>query len=219
MIYKHKTDLMREIIRLVSHGYHHWISGSVDPKKTKALVWKFEDRYSVNSTSQQRYRRKAKGLANVRLLMWPNDDSGKIEWWLFATDGESEIFQMEKMTDLRSKTGRVNLTGYELVKTPRSGRSAQWSWRMTKSTYEQWRERIKTAVRRQRQTPDDSLIRQALFSLRRVPGFAESRRQAFALEKYAISEWKRVRRGDWPYERIFVGWVGRYVEATKVDSI
>lgn len=219
MIYKHKTDLMREIIRLVSHGYHHWISGSVDPKKTKALVWKFEDRYSVNSTSQQRYRRKAKGLANVRLLMWPNDDSGKVDWWLFATDGESEIFQMEQMTDIRAKSGRIRITitGYELVKTPRSGRSAQWSWRMTKLAYDQWRDRIKTAVRKQ--TPDDSLIRQALFSLRRVPGFAESRRQAFSLERYAIDEWRRVRRGDWPYERIFVGWVGRFVEATKIDSI
>ena len=47
VIYKHKTDLMRELVRLVSHGYQQWTAGSVEAKKLEALQLKFGDRTSM----------------------------------------------------------------------------------------------------------------------------------------------------------------------------
>ena len=59
--------------------------------------------------------------------------------------------------------------------------------------------------------------KQALWSLRRVPGFSESRRQAFALEQFAHGQWKRTQRGEWPFEGLFIGWLGRYQKPTLLD--
>lgn len=214
-IFRYKTDLMRELTLLVSHGYTHWCSGSTPPKKAQALAIKFGDRYAVEATSQQRYRRKAKELANARLLMCLDETGEQVLWWLVATAGEGLIHQLETLADATEKKTRLEITGYELVKTPRSGRSAQWTWRMTKDTELAWKERIKTAIRGKHQS--DDLIQQALYSLRRVPGFAESRRQAFALVRFAQAEWKRHRHSEWPYPDIFVGWVGQFKKPTMIE--
>ena len=207
-IFQYKTDLMRELIRLVSHGYISWCSGSIEPKKAEGLMLKFHDRYAVNATSQQRYRRKTKDQANARLLMCLDESGESVLWWLVATSGEGLVHQLETLMNATEKKTRLEITGYELVKTPRSGRSAQWTWRMTKETELAWKERIRTAIRGKHQS--DELIQQALYSLRRVPGFAESRRQAFSLVRFAQGEWKRHRRSEWPYPDIFVGWVGQF---------
>lgn len=59
-----------------------------------------------------------------------------------------------------------------------------------------WETRIKTAIR----TRNDEALRQALHSLRQIPGFWEIRDQAFELAKLLKKEWKRSRRGDFPWE-------------------
>ena len=217
MIFKHKTDFMREAVRLVAHGYHHWTTGTTDPKKLSALMLKFDDRYSINATPQQRYRRKAKGECNAHFLVW-QDDTGSVLWLLLVTEGEGVVRQLEDLRDCREKKTRIGLTGYELVKTPRKGEgaSAQWTWRIDSENYAAWEERLKTAVRKWHPHNDD-LIKQALWSLRRVPGFSESRHQAFALEKFAQGQWKRTQRGDWPFEGVFIGWLGRYQKPTLLD--
>lgn len=217
MIFKHKTDYMREVVRLVAHGYHWYTSGTTDPKKLSALMLKFDDRYSINATPQQRYRRKAKGECNAHFLVW-QDDTGSVLWLLLVTEGEGVVRQLEDLRDCREKKTRIGLTGYELVKTPRKGEgaSAQWTWRIDSENYAAWEERLKTAVRKWHPHNDD-LIKQALWSLRRVPGFSESRHQAFALEKFAQGQWKRTQRGDWPFEGVFIGWLGRYQKPTLLD--
>ena len=217
MIFKHKTDYMREIVRLVAHGYHWYTSGTTDPKKLSGLMLKFDDRYSINSTPQQRYRRKAKGECNTHFLALP-DETGAVFWLLLVTEGEGVVRQLESLLDCREKKTRIGLTGYELVKTPRKGEgaSAQWTWRIDSENYAAWEERLKTAVRKWHPHNDD-LIKQALWSLRRVPGFSESRRQAFALEQFAQGQWKRTQRGEWPFEGLFIGWLGRYQKPTLLD--
>ena len=217
MIFKHKTDYMREVVRLVAHGYHWYTSGTTDPKKLSGLMLKFDDRYSINSTPQQRYRRKAKGECNTHFLALP-DETGAVFWLLLVTEGEGVVRQLESLLDCREKKTRIGLTGYELVKTPRKGEgaSAQWTWRIDSENYAAWEERLKTAVRKWHPHNDD-LIKQALWSLRRVPGFSESRHQAFALEKFAQGQWKRTQRGDWPFEGVFIGWLGRYQKPTLLD--
>lgn len=217
MIFKHKTDYMREVVRLVAHGYHWYTSGTTDPKKLSGLMLKFDDRYSINATPQQRYRRKSKGDSNAQFLAW-QDENGAVLWLLLVTEGGGIVRQLESLRDCREKKSRIGLTGYELVKTPRKGEgaSAQWTWRIDSENYAAWEERLKTAVRKWHPHNDD-LIKQALWSLRRVPGFSESRHQAFALEKFAQGQWKRTQRGDWPFEGVFIGWLGRYQKPTLLD--
>ena len=127
MIFKHKTDFMREVVRLVAHGYHYWTTGTTDPKKLSGLMLKFDDRYSINATPQQRYRRKSKGDSNTQLLVW-QDETGAVIWLLLVTEGEGVVRQLEALNDCREKKTRIGLTGYELVKTPRKGEGATAQW-------------------------------------------------------------------------------------------
>ncbi len=217
MIFKHKTDFMREIVRLVAHGYHWYTNGTTDPKKLSGLMLKFDDRYAINATPQQRYRRKAKGECNTQFLAW-QDETGSVIWLLLSTEGEGVVRQLEALQDCREKKHRIQLTGYELVKTPRKGEgaTAQWTFRISSENYAAWEERLKTAVRKWHPHNDD-LLKQALWSLRRIPGFSETRRQGFALEGYAKAQWKRVQRAEWPFEGVFIAWLGRYQKPTLID--
>lgn len=204
-------------MRLVAHGYHYWTIGTTDPKKFSGLMLKFDDRYSINATPQQRYRRKSKGDSNTQFLAW-QDETGAVIWLLLVTEGEGVVRQLEALKDCRERKTRIGLTGYELVKTPRKGEgaTAQWTWRIDSENYAAWEERLKTAVRKWHPHNDD-LLKQALWSLRRIPGFSESRRQAFALEQFAQGQWKRTQRGEWPFEGLFIGWLGRYQKPTLLD--
>lgn len=206
-IFTHKTDAMRQILNMVSRGYSRYITGEVQITKAEALYLKFSDRYGIAMTAQQKWRAKQRGEANAHFVAWIEDDT--IHWWLLATNGQGVINDLEKLQDASDKKTRIEITGYELVKTPREGTKAQWSWRMTTQTYQDWESRLKAAVRH---FSDDSL-RQAIYSLKRVPAFAESRRQAFALAKLAKDDWKRIKRDEWPYGEVYLGWFGQYKKA------
>ena len=212
-IFTHKTDAMQRLQHLASHSYKNWISGTVHPKKLEALCLKFSDRYEVNRSDMQRYRAKAKAQSNTKLVLFMSSDD-EIYWWLLATPGEGLIHHLEKLTDASEKGQRITWPAcdYELIKMPRKNANASWTWRMTSKCLEAWQERLRGAIRRH----SDDQIRQALFSLRRVPGFRESRKQAFSLEKMAKLEWKRSRKGDWPYPGLFVGFKGRHKKAETI---
>lgn len=212
MIFRFKTDLMRKLLQSVSHGYHYWTAGTVQPTKALALIHKFDDRYETQASAQQRYRNKRRGASNAELSMWPEPD-GLVYWWLTVTEGDGLVHDLERLRDARNKRNRITLTGYELVKTPRKDRRPQWSWRITKKNYENWQYRLQTAIRRN----SDSEIRQALHSLCRVPGFHESRRQAFRLASYARAEWNRAQRGPWPFGAVFIGWIGPFKRPRTID--
>lgn len=204
-IYTYKTQAMQRILFLVSHGYTHFTTGEISIKKVDSLTFKFQDRYCTNATEQQRYRNKKKGKSNAFLVLWQQDENN-IYWWLLSTLGEGLIFDLEVLRDATNKKTRLQLTGYELLKTPREDCSAQWTWRMTSSTYNHWKMRLTQAIRKR----NDDLINQSLYSLRRVPGFSEIRKQAFNLVKLAKADWKRSQKGEWPYPEIYIGWCGRY---------
>jgi len=204
-IYQYKTDAMQRILHLVSHGYIHYTTGEIPSKKVEALTLKFQDRYRTNATRQQRYRNKQKNQANTNLVLWQQDEN-TVRWWLLVTQGEGLIFDLEKLNNTANKKTRLQLTGYELLKTPRKDRAAQWTWRMTETTYKHWRLRLISAVRKN----NKELMNQALHSLRRVPGFSEIRKQAFNLHRLAKSDWKRTQKGEWPYPEVYIGWRGQF---------
>ena len=204
-IFRFKTDAMRQLLNLTSRGYTLWTSGQVSPKKCPALVYKFRDRYDIDATHQQRYRAKKKGLCITTLILW-QDDPDTVHWWLLTTAGEGVIKDLEKLNDAKINKHRLTCTGYELVKTPRKDNPARWSWRMTKDTEAEWHRRFQRSIRSQ----DKMILKQSVYSLKRVPAFAESRRQVFAIMRKAKNEWIRTRKGPWPYEDFKQGWIGRY---------
>lgn len=209
-LHPNKTEAMRRLLHLVSHGSTGWTGGEVPRTKAEALVLKFTDRYRIDATPDQRWRAKKRGEAAAALVMLEGAErTDPLTWWLLVTPGEGLVRQMEILQDGTRKGQRITLTGYELVQTPRKGALASWTWRMTAATVEAWEERIRVAVRHR----SEDQIRQALWSLGRVPGFREIRTQAYRLHTLMRGEWQRTQRDEWPYEKFFVGWVGKFKAA------
>lgn len=210
-IFKHKTDFMRQLMNSVSKGYFFYTSGNIDPKKFESLHYKFCDRYQIDRNTQQRYRAKLKGICNSKLIAWLDGDS--VQWVLLVTDGEGLVGQLESLSDVRNKKSRLTVDAYELVKEPRKGQEAAWTWRMCANAYREWEERIKTSIRQK----NEDRIRQALWSLKRIPGFRSVRQQAFKLLSMAKGEWKRSMRSEWPHGDIFIGWQGRFKKPALIS--
>lgn len=206
-LHPNKTEAMRRLLHLISHGSTGWTGGEVPRTKAEALVLKFTDRYRIDATPDQRWRAKKRGEAAAALVMLEGAErADPLTWWLLVTPGAGLVRQLETLQDATRKGQRIEVTGYELVQTPRKGALAAWTWRMTAATVEAWEERIRVAVRHR----SEDQIRQALWSLGHVPGFREIRSQAYRLHALMRGEWQRTQRGEWPYDKFFVGWVGRY---------
>ena len=213
-IFCYRSDAMKRILHHCSHAYTRYTSGKISPEKAHSLCLKFKDRYEIERTVQQRFRAKAKGQANSQLVMLFEKESNIVFWWLLVTPGKGLVDQMEDLKDALGRKSRIEFGGYELAIMPRKGRKPSWTWRMTAENKEAWRERLQVAVRAR----NDDLMKQALYSLKRTQGFAESRRDAFKLFNEAKGYWKKKRRSDWPYGDIFVGFHGRHSKAITVDS-
>ena len=212
-VFIYKTDAMRRILQLVSRGYTRYTTGQSHPKKLQSMIYKFEDRYGINRTTQQRYRAKVKGEANAQLVLWLSSDD-VVEWWLLVTSGEGVVKDLETLLNTTQRSERIEVTGYSLSKRPRKESGSAWTWRMTDDNYTAWQERLRTAV----VSKNDELIRQAMFSLKRTPAFSGSRKQAFALFRYAKAHWKKINGSEWPYEDIYIGWFGKFQKAKILDS-
>lgn len=211
MIYKHKTDAMQAIVKQVSRGYLFWTSGTVSVSKYETLRLKMSDRYGIERTAQQRWRGKQKGLANACLIAFPTPSG--LEWFLLASEGEGLVHDLETLKNAQKAKERLSVTGYELVKKPNKNDKARWTYQMTKETLEFWRCRFRTAI----QHRNDSDLRQAMYSLRRVPVFRGVRLEAFGIEKAAIGDWQRFRSGEWPFPAIALGFKGKFRQAEKME--
>lgn len=213
-IFRYKVQLMESILNLVARGgYQFWTSGTVAINKAEAFALKAADRYHTNRNEQQRRRARKRGEANTRLLACPRrDEKGLVvlDWWMLvdqrSESPESLVWQMEK--DLKDvKKVRVLIgQDYELVQTPRAGQPPTWTWRMVEARVSRWRDDLRSAIRAR----DDMRLRQLIYSLVRVPGFHEIRRQAYGLQKLIREEWKRSRSSTETGPVIpAIGWVGR----------
>ena len=87
----------------VRNGYVFFVKGQVPlGKNPEATDRKLMERYGIQMDSGKRYRRKAKGLANLQYIRFGRD------WVMLATKGEHEWFRLERanIRDVR----RVPLT-------------------------------------------------------------------------------------------------------------
>lgn len=211
----HKATLMQRIADYVRAGYRWHTCGSVSLERASAFVRKFCTLYSIHVGKDERYRRKRAGLGNAVLLFCPSGDAGTLLWWLLVTDGDHPAHRLEKLSE--ASQARVQCTGYELVALMRPNRARPvLTWRMTKSTYEGWRERVLRGVRSQ----NDAQLRQAWHSLYRTPGFSGIRSQVGKLVALMRAEWRRTRSGPFPMARTRLGYVQRLkTEARPLSAV
>ncbi len=207
----HKTVLMQRIADYIRLGYHWHTSGTVQLHKTTTFVRKISSLYLVHIRKDERYRRKRQNLGNAVLLLWqPEPSSGTIAWWLLVTDGHHPAHQLERLRNAQRE--RVNVTGYELaLMTKPDHAKPVLTWRMSKETYEAWRERIIKSVR----AKTDMQLNQAWYSLYRTPGFAGIRQQVGKLVALFRAEYQRSRSEPFSLPRMKL----RYVQRLKNTQI
>lgn len=207
-IFKHKTSAMQKISNAVSRGAHRYIQGSISKTKFQTLYWKFVDRYEIERSSQQRWRKSKSGFANSELIAWLHPiDKSKIEFALLVTDGEGVVCDLEQLKDCRKKKERIVLEpGYELICLARKGMSPGWTWRMQKSHKDDVFTSVQYFVRKR----DLMKIRQTLYRLRRIPPFRALRRDAYDIQNMMLKEWKRTQRGEFPYPKVKMPFLGRF---------
>jgi len=207
---RYQTVVMQRLLDAVASGYRHHTGGVVPAAKAMALAGKFDRLYGLGVTRNQRAYRKTKGLANTRLVLFPvTDETPGFRWWLLATPGAGPVHELERLGDAALAGERLCWGDrFELVHQPRPGVPARWTWRMTRTEYQAWHERIRVAVR---QRDGDDLVRQLIWSLFRVPGFGGLRDQVKLLRRQLVKEWQRSRRASeaMPPVPAFIGYVRR----------
>lgn len=191
-----KTILMQRLMDAVLRGYTHHIHGAVTFDKAEKLCEKFTHHYRIADNTNQRYYAKKMGRANTRLFFYHAEGEDKLHWWLLATKGDGDVHRRERLLDARDRQSRIRSPGdYELLPLTRPkahGGGTSWTWRMTKETYTTWRARMISCGR----SRSNLLARQALYSLRKTPGFGGIRRQIGKLRAELRKTWIRHHGND-----------------------
>lgn len=211
-LFTHKTDVMKKLQQLAARGgYSRYAYGTSEPEKLEAMLYKFEDRYGINRSKQQRWRAKKSGEANTEIVLLL--DSEKIHFWLMVSPGSGAVVDMEKPQDLTNKKSRLEITGYELVRVQKSD-AVRWTWRMTKQNYADFERRILDACRHK----NSDHIDQAFWSLTHMPVFSAMRQQAFDLFRLLKIEFRRSHRTEYPHE-LRKNFYGRFRAAETLSAV
>ena len=64
-----KTVFLQRIQEAVGDGYRYYATGTIPPHRALGLARKFAETYGVHWDKNERYRRKAAGLGNARLVL------------------------------------------------------------------------------------------------------------------------------------------------------
>ena len=208
-----KSVLLQRCADLVRLGSCFHVSGVVPYDRAPALARKFRDTYLVHLGKDARYRRRRAGLGNAHLLLWMHDPCAyELTFVLLVTHGDHPAHQLERLRDARGNgRERIEITGYELVRRTRTGSTKPvWTWQMTAECYQRWRDRALRVIR----IKNDLELRQAWYSLHKVPGFSRIREQAKSVERLMKCDWTRSRRGEFPFSHTRI----RYVQRLAVKS-
>jgi hypothetical protein len=182
-----KTVFMQRIGDLVRTGHSLYVQGVIPLEKAGFLAAKFEQRFQIERNKLEASRARKRGEHSARLLFWLPDDSEQVHWILLFCPG-SVIDESEKWRYALSD--RIHLTGYELVRLTKAGADHPvWTWRYTRTRYDELREAVVQAIRRKR----DDELRQLIHTFWRSPGFAGIREQVKKIADVIRAEWKRSR--------------------------
>ena len=181
-----KTIFLQRVQELVGAGYRYYAGGTLELDRAPSLVRKFASTYLVHVDKNERYRRKAAGLGNARVMLRLTEEQ-TVDFLLLVTPGEHPAHQLEKLKDATLRPLRYR--EFELAMLTLKGRQKPGlTWRWQAETVEAWRERLHLHTAH--------LDRKALFndwhSLYRVPGFGGIRRQVGELVAFWRHEWMKL---------------------------
>lgn len=206
-----RTAVMQAVSDAVRIGYYHYTTGTVAADRAAAWARKADRYYAVNLDRNRRARAKVSGDGRAFLFMY-EDTPQELVWTLCCTDGDHPAHRLEQLRDARSEP--LTLFGYELVRMTRPGSAKPaWTWRFSRSAYEERRAEVTDAARR----GDPTRVRQLVHGLYEVPGFAGLRQQTGKLIALLRKEWWRARGRSavLPYlpSRLY------YIQRIRVDKI
>lgn len=188
-----KTTAMQRLLHHVRCGYIYHFSGTVEPNSLLDLIEKFSKIYRIDLNVNQRYYRKSKGKANVFFTCYPVLKNGNnvFIWFLLATEGKGKIHELEKLKNVNIKSERLSwLNEYELVKLSKKESKPAFTWQMTNENLNGWIERIRYAVAEKK---NNSLMKRAIWSLKRTPGFRGNRIHVKKLFNQLKGDVKRIK--------------------------
>jgi len=185
---------MQQILRALSYGYVDYTSGFVHAEKGERLYEKFKTEYFCEASAQVRKTRKAKGLSNTFLYMYPAYGELGFNFVLLVSPGDRKFLSREKLRSSTSKRSRlVYEDRFVALRKPRKGGSVSWTWQFTNDAYDNYVAQIKTVIRNRR---DGREIIGVIKGLNRVPRFRGINTQRGGLYNLIHNEWRRCRGGD-----------------------
>lgn len=185
-----KTVFLQRIQEAVGDGYRYYATGTIPPHRALGLVRKFAEAYGVHWDKNERYRRKAAGLGNARLVLGLNQEM-TVDFFLLVSPGEHVAHQLERLADATKVP--IRYREFELVTMTRKGRDKPGlTWRLDAATVSAWRERLHLHTAHYNR----AALFQDWFSLYRVPGFAGVRRQVGDLVAFWRRDWNKLRGAD-----------------------
>lgn len=193
---RYKSAAMQRVQDLVRRGYLRWTAGVVPREKAARLTAKFAARYGTAADRHERRRRRRHGAGNAFLVVYLPPRQPHAVWWLLVDD-EHPAQHYEDLRDAREV--RITMPNpywcpevwredYELVRL-----DDRWTWRMVEARRTEWQARLREAVRQSDRDTRHLQVRQAVYSLRKLPGFRGVRQDAHGLIRLLKNDWKRVR--------------------------
>lgn len=214
----HKRVLMQKLADYVRFGFTDYVTGVVRADRAAAFVSKMSRYYRVDLGADRNCRARSKAAGDgCALLVLYAGTSDILTWFLLVSAGPHPARLLERLRSALERGERIVVQGdYELVRHSRSGLRPSWTWRMTEETYRSIRQRVIDCVRKK----DDEVLRQLIYSLYQVPGFAGARRQVGKAVALLRAEWKRAGRvGGLPALPAKLPYIARLkVESTPLTS-
>lgn len=122
------SSAMARIQRLVARGLWLHTGGVIPLEKIVRVLGKLDVAYQLRESISDERRRQRRGEACTRVVLWP--EPAGLGFVLCAAPGSGEVHKHEVLKDAREPNGRVSIRDYELVRLPRPGDTARWTWRL-----------------------------------------------------------------------------------------
>lgn len=189
---------MTELQHAAAAGYVQFRSGTVPVEQAMDLASKFDNRYQLQDSKDQRSRRRSKKQATYKLVMYPILNTQDIAWRLLKTIGihndderiwksmrrehlewlwRYELIQLPVDPAHRAKYARKPTGGMSKKASAKPGiNSVTWTWRIKPSEVKSIKQDIRFYI-----TKSDSRLEQLIAGLRRAPGFRGIRQDVYGL--------------------------------------
>jgi hypothetical protein len=214
-----KANAMQRIQLNVSRGVTHHFVCTVPEKSIENVLAKMTERYNLDLSKDQKYRRKQNGETVADCVVYRGKDKD-YELYIHLTAGDDlALFQKKGYDVLKDiQTSRSVFDGkYELVNTTRKksaihhnqGRSNSNSetitWRMTQEYYSSLKAHLERAVI---VYPKDTFeFKKSVFVLERLPGFRGIRQQIGFLWAHTKKCWKHASHAEMPTNTLKLSYV------------